>query len=182
MAGVPQCACGIFAIGTCVKCNRPLCGQHGSHLDGKFLCGTDWRAAKEAKAAGMAQRAAEAHAALRLGTVEVLSELIGHRARFPYHAVRYQNLTGAELASVVPATAWSDCIIGEETYGLFNNKTRFITARGYPYEKIRHMPSDSHGWDDTERILTPSGDRITVRDSGGWHGGHRGLVSREPSH
>ncbi len=33
-----QCSCGLYAVGVCRICDRPLCGQHGESADGVFLC------------------------------------------------------------------------------------------------------------------------------------------------
>ena len=34
----PRCSCGVFAIGECNKCSKPLCGLHGGQYSKGFLC------------------------------------------------------------------------------------------------------------------------------------------------
>ena len=38
-SGEMICACGTFAIGRCVECSKPVCGQHSSMTRGRRLCG-----------------------------------------------------------------------------------------------------------------------------------------------
>lgn len=88
--GVPACACGLFAVGTCWKCTKPLCGRHGATLEGHFLCSQHWndhqaqlaqaRAAQEAaeraeaeerSAAALAREEADRHAYEELPEMDV---------------------------------------------------------------------------------------------------------------
>jgi hypothetical protein len=46
-AGAPVCACGTFAIGICVDCSKPRCGNCGAYLDGRFECREHIRARRE---------------------------------------------------------------------------------------------------------------------------------------
>jgi hypothetical protein len=64
---------------------------------------------------------------------------------------------------VIPRSAWWEVPIGQEWYGTFKKKTRWITTLGYRYETKSHLPEDSRAGDDIELILTASGDRIAVR-------------------
>jgi hypothetical protein len=47
-AAPAQCACGMFAIGACVECGSPLCGQHGVMREGRLLCGPHAQKAADA--------------------------------------------------------------------------------------------------------------------------------------
>ena len=38
-ASASKCFCGMFAIGECHDCKKPLCGNHGGRARGLFLCG-----------------------------------------------------------------------------------------------------------------------------------------------
>jgi hypothetical protein len=52
VASPPKCACGLYAIGECVDCDSPLCGDHGIRGEERFRCDKDHRAwEKRAKAA-----------------------------------------------------------------------------------------------------------------------------------
>jgi len=41
MSRIPRCRCGLYAVGECVDCDEPLCGDHGEMLDGSFHCPDD---------------------------------------------------------------------------------------------------------------------------------------------
>lgn len=49
-AGPPKCGCGLYAIGECVDCDKPLCADHGT-VDGKFRCAKHHREMEAARAA-----------------------------------------------------------------------------------------------------------------------------------
>lgn len=55
VSGAQICSCGTFAIGLCVECSRPVCGQHSAMLEERRLCGTHYQersnSIREAKAA-----------------------------------------------------------------------------------------------------------------------------------
>jgi hypothetical protein len=54
--GGPQCACGMYAVGTCVICSVPVCGQHANMLNNRVLCPEHAR--EEAKAEAERKRIA----------------------------------------------------------------------------------------------------------------------------
>lgn len=63
------CACGIFAIGQCGQCGRPVCGVHGKLFAGRLTCVEDIQAAnlrskQEAEAAREAAEKASDDAAI----------------------------------------------------------------------------------------------------------------------
>lgn len=37
-AGPPACGCGMFAVGRCLHCNRPVCQTHSTEAEDRFLC------------------------------------------------------------------------------------------------------------------------------------------------
>lgn len=65
-ASPPVCECGIYAIGECVDCGRPLCPEHGSMAGGRFRCerhAKPIRAAERREQAQLKREAAERAAA-----------------------------------------------------------------------------------------------------------------------
>src|SRR3954468_11415030 len=54
---LPQCPCGMFAIGSCQECGQYSCGKHSSLIGGRLLCAPHVQAAARARAAE--QQAAE---------------------------------------------------------------------------------------------------------------------------
>lgn len=72
MATQGTCACGIFAIGQCSQCGRPVCGVHGKLFEGRLTCVDDIQAAQtkarqDAEAAQLAaEKATDAQTAERI--------------------------------------------------------------------------------------------------------------------
>lgn len=114
MGGAPPASCeyGMYSVGACTACARPLCGDHIVIRDGRVLCAADAaavaRAAEEAEAARLQRaRAArlqqietwERQAAAALATVTDPTE----RAVRIFAAQLPRVLT-TELADMVPAT------------------------------------------------------------------------------
>lgn len=56
-SGGASCACGLFAVGRCTRCETSVCGNHGLPFDGRILC-PDCRAAAVEAAADAEARAA----------------------------------------------------------------------------------------------------------------------------
>jgi hypothetical protein len=44
------CDCGTFAIGKCQSCGRPVCGDHSSLVEGRWLCDSDADGLRTARA------------------------------------------------------------------------------------------------------------------------------------
>lgn len=61
-AGSAACACGLFAIGACPRCDTPYCGDHSWLRDGQRLCSNCAHAFDDQSAKSRAQ-AQEAHLA-----------------------------------------------------------------------------------------------------------------------
>jgi hypothetical protein len=61
MAGVPQCWCGMYAVGACKECREPLCGQHFLIRSEVVYCSKDAANLDQAAADAM-QAAADAKA------------------------------------------------------------------------------------------------------------------------
>src|SRR4051812_37117620 len=45
MSTPPVCTCGTFAVGICVDCHKPVCGEHSKMVHGRRLCKEHQRAA-----------------------------------------------------------------------------------------------------------------------------------------
>ena len=58
-----ECACGMFSVGRCRTCSRPLCGEHVVRRGGRVLCGDDAAAEQRAEEAASAAQAAAGKAA-----------------------------------------------------------------------------------------------------------------------
>lgn len=43
-----RCGCGIYAVGACAVCDRPVCGKHGASFNDVFLCGAHLREREKA--------------------------------------------------------------------------------------------------------------------------------------
>lgn len=43
----PKCSCGVYAVGECVRCDQPLCAEHGVRFEDRFFCTPHRRAAEE---------------------------------------------------------------------------------------------------------------------------------------
>lgn len=55
----PKCECGMFSVGECHQCGRPVCGNDGGRLSGRFLCVTCSSAERAAEAEEVARQANE---------------------------------------------------------------------------------------------------------------------------
>jgi hypothetical protein len=64
MTSAAICDCGTFAIGMCVQCGRPVCGDHSQLVDGRRIC-----------LACLGARAKQAAAAITSGHAEVIDGL-----------------------------------------------------------------------------------------------------------
>lgn len=51
--GGAVCHCGVFAVGVCQRCGTQICGVHGTHAGGQWVCG---RHLEEDRASAEAQR------------------------------------------------------------------------------------------------------------------------------
>lgn len=59
------CECGMFAVGECQACGKAVCGQHGAHSHGRFVCVAHIREAEAEASASAEQRQRAERAAIR---------------------------------------------------------------------------------------------------------------------
>lgn len=91
---MPSCACGTFAVGTCVECGAYVCGDCSEVVDGRRLCHKDMSEARDRIEAATAAALADEHRRLR--EAEVVEE------------ERYRALpvpTAAQMAAFFKANA-----------------------------------------------------------------------------
>ena len=79
--------------------------------------------------------------------------------RFPRCQIEWRELTGPELASLLPANVWSDLQVGTETYGTFIRKERPVFKRGFLYERLEVSGYDAYSVRYRDSVLFLDGGR-----------------------
>jgi hypothetical protein len=183
----PVCGCGSVAEGKCRQCGRLFCAVHMGHMYMSRPNGTGFWAAladccKECSDKQAAQNAAQRRRAnlmaqgviptppppkLSDGTVEVLRELISRKVT-GILMVKWRELTGAQLASLLPETVWTDIQVGTEIYGTFLRRERAVFKRGFVYESLDLTQYDARSTIRRNSILFQDGARVIGSDGLGW--------------
>jgi hypothetical protein len=145
-----QCSCGMFAIGMCLECGTPQCGECGNLVEGRFLC---W---------AHVQQAAEAAEAVRQKKAQ--DELRDHQ--------KAEAARRAERESTTPGfpegdTAGTDLACALETQ-VSQHKRRFIVGKS----AIWHSPKTADGWG----FVLSSSEQAVDERSGARHASWLGLV------
>ncbi|GIH16647.1 hypothetical protein Raf01_48190 [Rugosimonospora africana] len=80
-AGTPQCACGMYAVGACRDCGKPLCGRHVNIRNDTVFCAEHASAVEQARVQERAQHKERQLQALRAWEADVVRALLAVQDR-----------------------------------------------------------------------------------------------------
>jgi hypothetical protein len=130
-----QCACGMFAVGTCQTCGAALCGRHGMHAGGVFVCVRHVAEAGAAERAEAARRSAEARARAEEDKRRYAEARLAVLPEVPVGPADARGLSKA-LNRLVPSRA-KGYVIGRKSFG------RRTVVRGWGFA-LRSVPKTNH--------------------------------------